>query len=457
MNLIEEYVSILSKITDTPDLFLKAAGYYLISTLCGRNVYSKWTPKREGISSNEWFLISGKPAITRRSTVIDHTLDVFRNVYTRVLQQVGNIIIEADSYTTELQVAQSIAKATVIERATPEGLSDHIGETVEQCKIYTLATGEWGTIIQQIRAKDYMSGYLGLLSKMYYGEGDIMYKAKSHSGAVQKREIPKGLYVTAFFGMQDPTMYLDSSFIEQGLLRRIILIHIKPEEKGKFLNPLDQRREDAFDDLKKFEDKIYPHALEYNSIGDIYTDIPFPIISKINEYSKQLEDQYIKDQSSFNLYKQNFWEHLLKLTIINAIASRNPYKNYENKVEVKWSDYQNAYSFLSEVLQRAESTISSIATTYRERDYVTAQGILEQIESLIAEAGEKGVIVSLLLNKTYMFDSDLKGIILTLLKQEKIIVTQTSEITPQFCFYLKKFENNIKSQILSSDYVSSMW
>lgn len=455
MNLIEQYVEIQKRITDSPDLFLKAAGYYLISTLCGRNVHIKWTPKREGVSSNEWFLISGKPAITHRSTIIDATLDVFKNVYTRVLQQTGNIIIETDSYTTELQVAQSIAKATVIERATPEGLSDHIGENVNQCKIFTLATGEWGTIIEQIRAKDYMSGYLGLLSKMYYGEGDIMYKAKTHAGSVQKREIPRGLYVTAFFGMQDPTMYLDSSFIEQGLLRRIILIHIKPEEKNNFLNPLDQRREEAFDDLKKFEEKLYPHALEYNSIGDIYADIPFSVIKKINEYSKKLENEYIKNQSSFNLYKQNFWEHLLKLTTINAIASRLPYTSHEQMIEIKEHDYQTAFEFLSDILKKAESTISAIATTYREREYVTAQGILEQIQSLIGEAGESGITTSSLLNKTYMFDGDLKRIIITLMMQQKIVSTQND--ASEFCFYLKQFEDKVTSQMISSDFISSLW
>jgi len=466
MNLIDEYYNVISTITDAPNLFIEAAAYFLISTLCGRNVRSKLSSSPYELSANDWFMITGSPGVTRKSVVIGHTKRIQKEVLRKVLRKYS-ISRESDDDRPITSIINEVVGSTIIENATPQGLLDHITSTHKFTPFYSIIAPEFGGIIDQVKEAKYMSGYQSLLSSLYTGEGYSQRMASTEKVkdkyVSRKRDIPENLYVTALFGMQEPKKYLDASFIEQGLLRRIILLNY--EERERSLPFLDARRSEddkEYGVLKELKSLIYEKTLEYYNVGNerIFVDpIPGSIAKKINNQSDEFEKKYTKSKSLVDLYRYTMGEHLLKLTMINAIASRSPEQSLEYGclyLPIEEEDYQKAWNFLSVVLEKSETAISAIGTKHRERDYIEVKGTLEFVESII-KSYKEGITVKQLINDTNQYSYNLMKIVETLIKAGRIIPVEKRSSGSTLYLYHLKFEGTLSGEPINPSLLESYW
>lgn len=75
-NLLTQFEQIVTKYHDIPPKMVKAAGYFIVSTVLGRNVFVTSMPGRAP-RPNVYFILGSEPAITHRSTLhamIDYVL-----------------------------------------------------------------------------------------------------------------------------------------------------------------------------------------------------------------------------------------------------------------------------------------------------------------------------------------------------------------------------------------------
>lgn len=466
MNFIDDFCRIMGEITDAPEIFVRAGGYYIISVLCGVNVKCSITPSIDGTPPNDWFLISGVPGVTHRSTIVDEVLRIYKKTQKKLLLDAG--IFAKDTEMTEKEIANTIVANSIVQRATPEGLMDALGKNDGLSTVYNLISGEWGGVIKAAKAKDYMVDYMPILSDLYYGVAQTTHRARKRDQGKGKkgekgeevREVKEGLYIMAFFSMQEPEQYLDYEILAQGLLRRIILIHCNPEEKEKFLPPLDFNRDESRRKLHDFERNLFFHAKKFRGNKKIRAGIPGEVFSEINRYSEIAEKRYIENQTSFNLYRHNFWEHLLKITIIEAMASHEPESSRYSEqgeliLEVTMENYKTAYSFVEESLKRASPIIAGISTTKQSQSYKPAGGIFEMIESIIGKEEENGIDLPSLLRKSELFLDDLKKIIITLSKKERILIKQKTD--DSLVFYLSDYKEELGGDFLPHDSLGIMW
>jgi hypothetical protein len=409
-NFIEAYTETVAEQIDAPIVFIKASAYWLVSSLLGRFFQCKWFPLLG--RPNEWFLLSSMPGRTRRSTIQELAEDVYRGAYTDFLMKHEDVSQET---------ASNIVDDSLVEESTPEGILDHIID----CKLnaYSILSGEFGAVLKRMTMRDYEAGMLSLLSKMYYGEGGSMYLSR-RGGKVGVRRLPRGLYVTMLAGMQEPKYYITPDMIRQGLLRRIVLCYV--ERSDRWMPPLKEKYEDLRKILKeKFAPEFAEKMVELSEIADECKDRKIEIrfiprvIDSINDYAKKLDADLDREPTNVNIYRQSLWEHLAKLSMLNAIArGRVDLVAGENVVNVTEDDYSKADAFLQEAVKNSDKAILSIAE--REQPIRTAEQPLDRVYRIIASAGSGGISRSELHRKTNMISKDLDEILYTLRESGKV-------------------------------------
>jgi len=155
----------------------------------------------------------------RRSTVLNLHLYTLKKVLFKYYRT-----IEPNASDDEIR---TIVEDSIVEEGTPEGIVDHTNAT--KLDAYHIASPEFGSVFQRMRPDQYEFGYAASLSKLYYGEGGTQLLSQ-RKGGIGVRRLREGLYVTMFATMQEPRYYLTPELMRQGLLRRIILCYVKPEE-----------------------------------------------------------------------------------------------------------------------------------------------------------------------------------------------------------------------------------
>lgn len=429
MGFIDDWVNCVSKLTDSPPLFIRATGYWLTSFLFGRYVYCPYT--RRGLKRpNVWFLLAGPSGITRKSTIV-HSYG--KNYAKRLYKS----FLETSRGKTP-QEAEEIAKYMFVEKATPEGLADHLNYTSSITDRYSLLSSEFGGIVNLSATRDYMASYFQDLSNLYYGEGGVWYlsgrKAKKKEDRI--REIPDNLYFTAMVGLQELHLYVDPMLIEQGFLRRFIIVCQEGGDKEKRLPPIDTRMkklEKEFDtlvnDYTGMMENYHIYVQAKDSYLPIFIRINQRIVNKITEFWRQVEDEYIGQPSDLYLkYKQNLWEHLTKLCILEAI-SRTPkpeYKNQQYSIRVLEEDFDKASDFLMKVLPKTQESLSKVGSQPMQQQLPISSGKINFIFSLVETAGDKGITKADLLNKSGLVKDELKKLVITLIEQERVVAFKAS-------------------------------
>jgi hypothetical protein len=415
MNLIEDFKDVVSYYLDAPDIFIEVAAYHNVSALLGRFFRCSCLPGSSyGAKPNLWFIISSIPGRTRRSTIMEYAGFVYRHS----LQQYFRNVFKIDEKASMNKVYD-----TIIEEGTPEGIMDHINAT--GLETYMLSSTEFGSVLMRMGSKDYEMGVSTLYSKLYYGESGSMLLSQRGKDAVGKRFLPGGLYTTMFCGMQEPYLYLTPAMSRQGLLRRVILTYCDPKDIKRWKPPMSEERESIYGELRRINDKFVDKMMNYgdkaSKISPFLLDISFhsEAIDIINEYAKKNDEALRTNVTNVNIYMQSFWEHLAKLSMINAI-SRDSIKLVHGEwiAFVNLEDCTSALEFLTKATKHTPDIISNLGKV--DDPIRTSREPIERIFGIIESSGELGIQRKELYRKANMKAEIIESFINTLIMQERI-------------------------------------
>jgi len=416
MGFIDDFLSVVMKITDAPYLYLKAAAYFCTSFLFGTKVEC---PDSRVERVNTWFMLSGAPAITRKSTTIGLAVKFCRSMIAQYLKNKFNIS-DQEAYKT--------ADMMFFETGTTEGISDHLSITCEMPEIdrYALVSAEYGSVLKSASSKDYMADHLTFLSKLYYGESTkVLLSSRGKKKEDERiRYVPEGLYVCTLVGLQDMHLYFDPLAVKQGFMRRFVIIHSSSTDKDRRLPPLDPTVKLARIAFANLVPKYYDMFLKYNETDAILVVFDPDARSIINQVWDSCEKSYMHDpENSYKVYALSMWEHAYKLAILEAI-SRTPDPPLDASgsriIEVKADDVRKALQFINKALETVRIPFSMIDAAPKQSSMVIRAGELNYVKQLIYTSDTNGISKSDLLKKSGLTVKQLDELLLTLMQSEQI-------------------------------------
>jgi len=370
-------------VVDIPSLFVKAAGYYIISSTIGRFVNILETPVE--MRPNTWFVCSSIPGRMRRSTAITSVfkiLEVFYKEYTKHVW--GN---QKDG--------KDIFKRSIIEQGSAEGILDTIIDGQKNgVDCFHILSSEFGRTIREITSsssRGYAKNTDTILSKLYYGEGHVDNLSKRSDK--ESRYLEPGYYTTLFCAMQEPRIYLSDdlnrTINRQGLMRRIKWLYVKPSEltmEGWKAPLRDLDEPTLYDELYDFTvNQLLPHMIEYDRLyrvdGNRIASMMNPQVKEfINNAARKVDAEIIEtDEDSEEmdklLFQQTHWEYQAKLSLLNGISCNLPsdYTKRKKIIPVSMEDLNRANAFLNECDRNIVEIIGGLSISSEERNYALQQ------------------------------------------------------------------------------------
>jgi hypothetical protein len=464
-NLMDTFYEIMHEDTDIPPVFIKAAGYWILSSTLG-----VFTPIEQLIPPsnrpNLYFILSSLPGITRRSTLIRAATNVYKTAWVAYFEKAG---------ITDETIIDDVVEKKILERFTIQGMADHIGDTVadNKTKDYTIISDEFGSILKQKKTDTYLSNMLNMLASLYYGE-PFRETLSGRQGKQTQRRIPEGVYMTLLASMQNPDEYLSESLLAQGFLRRTMIIYVHPKD----LDPTNYKeylRIHTIDRPKKINElgKKIGNIIHIFANENINMFMDGLTCKKTNENAKKLYKKIIeKENSEKEQLMQSRAEHLLKLAALEAISA-----NYseiatfkDNVIPINTNHFNRASKFIELADKRIdvilEATTTPIQKTPAQSDKKEFMRILSKFNE---ENTENGLIgtgkICSVLGKTKM---NLKPLLITLVETDEIKaylrtpIMKKQGLRQRFMFSL--FETKIQTereeytlQILSSKQLEAWW
>jgi len=444
MGFIEDFMNVATKLTDAPELYLRASAYFCTSFLFGVNVHCVDSRIER---NNMWFMLSGAPAITRKSTVINFIAVKFcKTMLEEALKRRFGI---KDSE------AKRLVDLMFFESGTSEGITDHLSITHDMPEIdrYALVSTEYGAILGAATKKDYLADYFTFLSKLYSGEGgNVLLSSRSKKSEDRIRQLPEGLYVCALVGLQDLYNYFDPQTITQGFARRFVMIHGDIASKKNRLPPIDPMYKIARVQFRNLPPK-------YEDMFDNYNDPSTTIFAAfspearqaVNKVWEKCERDYEQDPTdSWLLYKQASWEHLYKLSVLEAISrtSDPPYDATGARViSVDAEDVRRAGEFLKACLKSIRPIFALVEAAPRRTNLRVHHGELGFVKELVRDAGNRGITKSELIKKSGLLARQLDELLITLMTAEEIscfMRNSSGKGRKKLVFFYKGREPNLK-------------
>ena len=430
MNLVNEYVKIISEYTDTPSVYKIASGYHIISHLFGR--YFEMKNVKCG-KPNVWFLPASIPGRMRRSTIQKYDEITISKTLIEFYKKSG--LNKKDAYK---KWAMSI-----IEDGSPQGLCDAIIGGIKEQKLwhYDICSGEFGDVLRKISSKGgYSAGVDTLLSRLYYGERYIerLSQRNSKKGVSSTRFIPPNVYVTMFSCIQEPKFYLNETMSRQGLLRRIKLIYVKNTDltMDNWSSPFKNDYDNYKNDLEQFAiNELLPKMIKFdkfftmNQFKPLTVDLETSVRTTIEKIARRADKALILDDCDFNIHNQTTWEHLVKTTILEALANGDVHETKDFMACIGDENaYKRAKEFIDTVDKHTEGIMDELTTveikSKREKD-------LEKVLRNINRAGVDGISRKDLLNSLWGMTSDkLTPLLQTLDQAGRIYFTKTNRDGP---------------------------
>jgi len=412
-NIMDSYISIIRENLDAPHVFIDASAYHIISSCLGRFFHCSLIPGGKlGGRPNVWFVLSSIPGRTRRSTISNYAQYVYRETLKK---------FEMKRFKLSEKEATVKVFNSIIEEGTPEGIVDHVQNT--ELNHYCIVSTEFGSVLQRMGTKDYELGVSTLYSKLYYGESHSMMLSQRGKEA-KNRYLPPGLYVNMFCGMQEASEYITRTMSRQGLLRRLIIVYCKPSEIDNWIEPINCFRENIYNDLWMTSENLFETMedildnLSHSGQTSFDTGFHPKAMNKINEYAKENDYLLTKKVTDANIYMQSFWEHLSKLSMLEAIADKSFLYESPPKCWVKERHVNKALMFLNTATKHNRDLINSLG---REEEKIIQSSVpIEKIYSIIKAGGKEGVKRSIIYRKCKMNSYRLESYIRTLCRQERI-------------------------------------
>jgi hypothetical protein len=259
--------------------------------------------------------------------------------------------VQGLAYSTYKKVIGDTAFETILEDGSPEGLIDAISEDIQS---YTIHSTELGGVLTRCKYAQYEQSLFTVWSKLFYGEGGVQHFSK-RSDKPNIRILPEGLYVTMLAGLQEPELYFTEAMLRQGLMRRLIIAYVP--KALNWMDPIDETRikfnaGTVVQILKDKREKLMKNRWSVNVTLDSEAK------KIINEYAKYNDNQLDILADPVALYRQTYWEQLLKISVIHAIDTE-PDRTVDltPQLEVRKEHVKEAMSFVKEYATNIEPEI----------------------------------------------------------------------------------------------------
>jgi len=360
-DLINNYVDLMTYISDAPHEFFEASAIYLLSTVARKFVFLS-TPDIEifsdslsGKKLNLWFCLIGKSRISRKSTVLSKAEE-----YIKYIDK--NLLLPKD-FTPESAIRDMSKKKK--------------GDSVVCTWIHDEVSG----FFQAVRKKDYMITTDTLLSRIYDGRD---YEKETIS---RGREVIKDPYLTM---LVSSTEYLPTIFIEdhlrQGFLNRFIfVVKLKRDKHMKLKQTVD---EDIIKDLREIGDIL---KTIYNY--DINIPILFSEDAKnvYDEYEEYIEDIIEKNEldirEGFYGNIPNLTQKLSSLFRISRLKPEDIYTYNKPFLMIEEEDVERAISYTKKCIKWFEEVIKIMKIKPERKRLLIDESGIEYIKTLLREHG----------------------------------------------------------------------
>jgi hypothetical protein len=430
-NLIEEFISIVSEVVDSPKVFVECGAYHLISCTMGPFV---WIVGATHERPNSWTILSSIPGRMRRSKLHSYVTRVYKRAMNKIFY---TIIPNTDSIEESewRKIINEMVEVSIIEEGSSEGLIDHVESAYVKygLKYFAIMSTEFGAVLEKMAGTHYEASVPALLSKFKYGESGIQYLSK-RGGKNPGRYIPPNLYITMFAGMQEPEYYITNRQSRQGLLRRLNIAYVKTEDLSmeNWIPPIEIGRERIYGELDVFADKLADKALELyskrsftpDSTSDNFIKVAFLPMLELNEIAKSIDADLIKpNPNNFEIYRQGKIEQLSEFAVLHALSEMRSYAPHDEwQIFVNQEDFDAAKQIHGAIHKNAEEIFDNLSASSETAK--TQKNDLERIYLIIQRTGRAGISSSDLIRKANLIKENLEGLLDTLTLSEKIFVSK---------------------------------
>jgi len=409
-NLVDDFVELMKRYTDSPEIFLEATGFWLTSALLGRFVHLSDLPLRYRWP-NLFVVLSSPPAFMRRSTVMAAARFVYKRAYLHFLEGTGQNPNEED------------VEFRRVEEFTLEGLGDHIDVT--RARDYYLFSPEFGAVLGRTKRGRYLESMLGLLCRLYYGEGVIQCLSK-RKGGKGVRMIPEGLFFTLLAGLQDVSLYFNYLMLSQGFLRRVLLVYQSLEDLDVTRHRpfLDQRRVDMWNALEGFSAKVAKRMVEVHAVSPLLVVFPPRVAERINTLDERIyrKAKENPDDSRW-FYYASYPEFLAKLTALMALAEWDNHPadlGGSSVLRVAPHHLNAALRFLGKCYRKQKEALLRILTPSVNEPLRSSQARLMRIKALIG----RGTSMQKLIQRSHLTKAELAPLLETLMGRGEVQVVR---------------------------------
>ncbi len=398
MNLIDLWEQIVKEKSNAPLISIRVVGYWLISSTLGQLVD---IPAARPLKPNIYVAIASPPAIGRKSTLIFFAKEVIRRFYGEV------------EY-----------KKRIFEYGSVEGIVDRLNESKVSWAIFI--SDELGSLLAEVRKKDWQAGLSGLLNKLYYGEDFIQYFSR-RAGKVASTRIVSGIYATLLGAMQETEVFIDVDMVKRGFVRRLIIVSPKKEdfiERGyKPILSEPEFFDSKFDKLvellkKRFEElRDVRYVLFMPKVKDLINNLDLDFWKKgVNALGKEIAEKYLASET----------EKLLKLSVLEALAdTQNSPQDFKDLkiINVKEVHFNKAYKFFKKYLEGYLEVIDKALSPTVPARIVSYASIEDKVKAIISRNG--GLIpYRRLLQLSNMESAELKKLLIEMAEKETISIVK---------------------------------
>jgi len=430
------YVDILKRHIDSPDTFIEACAYSIISSTLGRQ-YSYLHPDTVyPFRPNVFFMLSCIPGRGRRSSVLNNWNYSYKKILASYYEKLANkpgINIE------------DLIDSTKFSGGSVQGVADHIREAITTYGIneFVNFNTEYSATIKLMAPGKYSEGLGFLKCCMYYGEewSEDLSQRKKKEEQKCRRKVPGGLYINSLTGLQEIGKVLHSGISDNGLLRREIIVYEDEFSMDTWKPPLRPVGEMPYtirEELNTLSLAIADRMVENERFlkethKDFITINLYPsVLDKINAVAR-LDDTKIskRDRQNIDIIRQTRWEHIMKLAILEAISrcdvKRRELVGFkpEYYIDVLPEDEVKAFNFLERV-HKFDKVISDALE--EKKPYRTRTEPFDEIVDFIA-SGQEGKTGTEVYNRFHKKYDDLTDLLLNLQRAGRIVYSEERRST----------------------------
>jgi len=428
-SLKKQYVELLVGHIDSPETFIESCAYSILSSTIGRQYHYLHPDTVHPFRPNTFFMLSCIPGRGRRSSVLNNWNYTYKKTLTNYYRG-----LETDKDIDDL------IDATKFTGGSCQGVVDHIEEAIGLYNVneFVNFNTEYSSTIKLMAPGKYSEGLGFLKCMLYYGEEwseDLSQRGKSEEKRQKsRRRIREGLYVNSITGMQEIQKVLHSGISDNGYLRREIIVYEDEFDMNGWKPPLREPGGKTInlelDDFSlSLSDKMINNEklLKENQQKAIQLRLYPKVLDAINQIAR-LDDTKIsnKNRENIDIIRQTRWEHLLKLSMLEAIA-RSDVKVMEINgvgselyIDVLPQDEINAYTFLEKVHKNDKAISDALE---EKKPYKTRTVPFDEITDFICSDND-GKTATEVYNKFHRKYDDLEDLLIKLQKSGRIVLSQ---------------------------------